>query len=325
MKYLKYFENEADYQAYIQSEDFILPNVSYAVDIDTVFYHVVKTETGDYKIYLLEKKNISGLSYNMVDLGLPSGLLWADRNVGASAPEDFGTHFAWGETNGYNCSTKYCTATKLCSFLQPLIDDETELTPDNIDMILTEMGIEGTDITTMGVGFCKDKCFNSYFSDYFDTADYATTFNKYNNNGGLTVLDASDDAATVYMGSEYRMPTQTELEELINNTTMTCIDLQGNEFSQVDTIVEYNCKGIKLTGSNGNSIFIPTAGYCSDSVLKDVYSRGYLWTSSLYYEEYNNVIQNAYAHIFGFFYDNRYFLDSEQRYLGLPVRGVKAK
>lgn len=94
MKYLKYFKTEADYNAYLQSEDFILPNVSYTVDSDTVFYHVVKTETGDYKIFLLEKKNISGLTYNMVDLGLPSGTLWADRNVGATSPEDFGTYFA---------------------------------------------------------------------------------------------------------------------------------------------------------------------------------------------------------------------------------------
>jgi len=33
-----------------------------------------------------------------VDLGLPSGTLWADRNVGASSPEDYGDYFAWGET-----------------------------------------------------------------------------------------------------------------------------------------------------------------------------------------------------------------------------------
>lgn len=94
MKYLKYFKTEAEYNAYIQSEDFVLPNVSYTVDSDNVFYHVVATETGEYKIFLLEKKNISGLTYNMVDLGLPSGLLWADRNVGASSPEEFGTYFA---------------------------------------------------------------------------------------------------------------------------------------------------------------------------------------------------------------------------------------
>jgi len=59
-----------------------------------------------------------------VDLGLPSGLLWATRNVGASSPEDFGSYFAWAETSPkseynwgtyqYTCNywhedlTKYC-------------------------------------------------------------------------------------------------------------------------------------------------------------------------------------------------------------------------
>ena len=33
-----------------------------------------------------------------VDLGLPSGLLWATCNVGADTPEEFGDYFAWGET-----------------------------------------------------------------------------------------------------------------------------------------------------------------------------------------------------------------------------------
>jgi len=33
-----------------------------------------------------------------VDLGLPSGLMWATRNIGAASPEDYGDYFAWGET-----------------------------------------------------------------------------------------------------------------------------------------------------------------------------------------------------------------------------------
>ncbi len=59
-----------------------------------------------------------------VDLGLPSGTKWANMNVGASKPEDYGDYFAWGETmpkdtydwtsykwcNGSsNTLTKYCT------------------------------------------------------------------------------------------------------------------------------------------------------------------------------------------------------------------------
>lgn len=34
----------------------------------------------------------------MVDLGLPSGLLWAKCNIGAKTEEEFGEYFAWGET-----------------------------------------------------------------------------------------------------------------------------------------------------------------------------------------------------------------------------------
>lgn len=58
-----------------------------------------------------------------VDLGLPSGLLWANHNVGADVPEDYGDFFAWAETEPkdyygwdnykYCCYstglTKYCT------------------------------------------------------------------------------------------------------------------------------------------------------------------------------------------------------------------------
>ena len=59
-----------------------------------------------------------------VDLGLPSGLLWATCNVGANAPEDYGDYFAWGETQPkdvYAWSTyQYCngsssTLTKYCT------------------------------------------------------------------------------------------------------------------------------------------------------------------------------------------------------------------
>lgn len=43
------------------------------------------------------KKNES--NYNAIDLGLPSGLLWADRNIGASTEEDSGLYFQWGSVN----------------------------------------------------------------------------------------------------------------------------------------------------------------------------------------------------------------------------------
>ena len=36
--------------------------------------------------------------HEYVDLGLPSGTLWATCNVGADNPEDYGNYYAWGET-----------------------------------------------------------------------------------------------------------------------------------------------------------------------------------------------------------------------------------
>ena len=79
-----------------------------------------------------------------VDLGLPSGTIWATRNVGASSPEDYGDYFAWGETtpkevynwdtykwsyydaNGYLKFTKYNTDSYYGS-----VDNKTELDPSD--------------------------------------------------------------------------------------------------------------------------------------------------------------------------------------------------
>ena len=53
-------------------------------------------------------------NHDYVDLGLPSGTLWATCNVGANSPEEYGDYFAWGETetkDNYDCDTyKWGTA-----------------------------------------------------------------------------------------------------------------------------------------------------------------------------------------------------------------------
>ena len=78
-----------------------------------------------------------------VDLGLPSGLLWATCNVGASASEEYGDYFAWGETqpkevydwdtyaygNASNQLTKYCHKSEYG--LNGFTDNLTTLEPDD--------------------------------------------------------------------------------------------------------------------------------------------------------------------------------------------------
>ena len=52
-----------------------------------------------------------------VDLGLPSGTLWASHNIGATAPEEHGGYYAFGETEEkltYSWSTYMCTSQSEC-------------------------------------------------------------------------------------------------------------------------------------------------------------------------------------------------------------------
>lgn len=81
------------------------------------------------------------MGYEYVDLGLPSGILWATMNVGAKAPEDYGDYYAWGDTDewryydwinykwchgSYNTIIKYCTSSNDGS-----VDNKTVLDPED--------------------------------------------------------------------------------------------------------------------------------------------------------------------------------------------------
>ena len=49
-----------------------------------------------------EERRESKDNTQYIDLGLPSGTLWADRNIGATEPEEYGDFYAWGETEPKN-------------------------------------------------------------------------------------------------------------------------------------------------------------------------------------------------------------------------------
>ena len=62
----------------------------------------VKTSVGAYSASCtVTVKNDAELAPEAVDLGLPSGIKWASKNIGATVPEDYGDYFAWGETAPY--------------------------------------------------------------------------------------------------------------------------------------------------------------------------------------------------------------------------------
>ena len=85
-----------------------------------------------------------------------------------------------------------------------------------------------------------------------------------------TTLDPEDDAAHVNWGGEWRMPTDAEWTELRNNCTWTWATQSGVNGYQVSS------------KTNGNSIFLPAAGYRDDADLGYAGSYGDFWSSSLY-------------------------------------------
>jgi hypothetical protein len=287
-----------------------------------------------YTIYRVVSKDISNCTYNMVDLGL--SVKWADRNVGATSPEHYGSYFQWGDTDAYTYDgTGEITAAELAEILNPLLSPELgeEITADNVGMILEMMGMTDTDLTPMGIGGVLGKFFNW---DSYNEVDvitgweedeygyrHPTGFKKYNNNGGLTVLESSDDAAAFHMGTQYRMPTSAEIQELISGTTQSFIDIDGNEYDRryvYDNrpIEQGKLKGVKFTGSNGNSIFIPAAGSCIESLLYEIGMYGGLWSSSL---DDGNVDYGRYLY---FRCDGDVYEYGNYLCYGQSVRGVQA-
>ena len=88
----------------------------------------------------------------------------------------------------------------------------------------------------------------------------------------LTTLESVDDVASVNYSGNWRMPTKTECEELI--------ELPNEWVTDYNDISGLN--GRVFTGTNGNTLFIPAAGCRNGSSIYDVGSNCHLWSSSLH-------------------------------------------
>ncbi len=104
---------------------------------------------------------------------------------------------------------------------------------------------------------------------YCTYSDHGTVDNK-------TTLEAEDDVAHVKWGGSWRMPTFVEMEELRTNCTWNETTING-------------VNGYRVTGPNGNSIFLPKAGSYTVSGLSSLGTIGSYWASSLFtYYNSNN-------------------------------------
>ena len=152
-----------------------------------------------------------------VDLGLPSGLKWADHNVGAATPYEDGLYFSWGNVTGHT-------------------------------------GTDGYDFGTSNSG------------PYAQTQGAALT--------GNIPTNTTYDAARNNMGAPWRMPTQSEFQELYDNTDSEWVaDFEGTGVA-----------GRKFMKKSDHSVFVffPASGSRYGAGLYDRGSYGLYWGASLY-------------------------------------------
>ena len=172
-----------------------------------------------------------------VDMGLPSGTLWAKCNLGATSETGYGWYFSWGNPDAHPSGAGY-------DFSQAVYD----LTPAaSID-------------------------------------------------GNLTM---AQDAASMILGSNWRMPTREQFVELFDVITGT------------DKRTTYNgFVGLLLRSkANGNTLFFPAAGRYDGTSLDNSGMVGYYWSATyisathaniLYFNSSNVNTQNSYGRRNGF-------------------------
>ena len=119
---------------------------------------------------------------------------------------------------------------------------------------------------------------------------------------GKTVLDLEDDAVHSNFGGKWRMPTAEEYDDLLQKCTWTWTTHNG-------------VSGYRVTGSNGNYIFLPAAGRFNGTTQMDAGTCGFYWSSSVNPD-------CSYLAWSLFTYDMDSYTDVDYRCLGYPIRPV---
>lgn len=135
-----------------------------------------------------EEDELDANGHAYVDLGLPSGTLWATMNIGATSVTDYGGYYAWGET-------------------------ETKAYEKFTDKDYKFYSVSNETYS----GSTKYIYITKYTHIY--NGNTVAGFFKWTSNDDKTTLDVEDDVASVKWGGDWRMPTTEEFTELRTNCT----------------------------------------------------------------------------------------------------------
>ena len=167
------------------------------------------------------------------------GPYWADRNIGAENPWDYGYYFWWGGTVGYKRVGKAWVA---------------------------------SDGSSSGFSFRGPSIFSKLFGRKANIPTSGKNLADLRNEGWITqpgALAPEHDAAHVHWGGNWRMPSEQELSDLNNNCDWI--------WTQKNGVNGYEVRGKGAYASK--SIYLPCAGYVYGTSLRDAGSDGDYWSS----------------------------------------------
>lgn len=273
------FMSELSLQSTTRQDDLILASVKIKLDFLSEMDKTVMQYSDDYGVCIIQdgKKDF----YSAKDPENSGNEFYITLNLPSDDFKEFGDN-----SYKYYGDLKFCVYFTSDGYQQ--IRDEREL-----DIIHTEddrwvdLGLSVL-WAAYNVGASSPEEYGGYYawgeteekSDYsIETYKYAEKVNDGDNNWwwtgsfiGEEISGTSYDVAHVKWGDGARMPTHTEVEELINNCTFTSGTYNG-------------VKGDYVTGPNGNSIFLPFAGCRIEDVLEDEGYDGFFWSGT--YRDYD--------------------------------------
>ena len=181
-----------------------------------------------------------------VDLGLRSGgnkILFATMNIGASAPEEYGDYFAWGET-----AKRYTS--------------------------ISDDAITGGTFEWSNCPYHTGSTYNTGWSKYIPTGKESYTVSGTADN--LLTLESSDDAASVQWGGDWRMPDADEFSMLISSSVNHAWTSNYNSTGVAGYLITGN------GDYSSASLFLPAAGYCNGSERAKAGIGGNYWSRPVF-------------------------------------------
>ena len=181
-----------------------------------------------------------------VDLGITvdgKKVFWAEKNVGADNPWDYGDYYAWGETVPYYADNH--AADNPCSNWRTIVDR-----------------------TITGYNWAT----------YFDSDEDGENFSKYADASSAT-LESDDDAATQNFDAASSMPTEGQWQALVNASHCTWVWTSEYDGHKVAGYIVY-AAGTDPHTIFDTHIFLPAAGYRGSTNLYRDGVSGQYWSSS---------------------------------------------